>query len=188
MKEAGYEYSSIRGYGERRWRATLPRMRVLGLGERGLRQGQRYWLITESRPFRTELTLLEGEGGAAEGRTLAVFSFPEEAREFLEAQTPGETTHRRCIREVPPGELLSMMSSPLHRVERIALDPPPELAPYCAIPSEMVERRVDSAELSRKAVLELVTLTRAQFVDLALEKLYREPEQTAAVPKGETIV
>lgn len=166
--------------GSRSRRLSRPRMRVLDLGERALRVERRYWLITESQPFGTEPMLLKSHGPeqGEEAETLAVFSYPEEAREFIVSDADSEAVHRRRVRETHPGELLSMLSSPLRNIERVALDPPPELALYCMAPSSAAEIRVDSADLSRRRLLDLVTLTRAQFVELALEKLYAEPGLT----------
>lgn len=166
--------------GSRSRRLSRPRMRVLDLGERALRAERRYWLITESRSFGTEPMLLKSHGPeqGEEAETLAVFSYPEEAREFIVSDAASGAGHRRRVRETHPGELLSMLSSPLRNVERVALDPPPELAPYCIAPSSTTEARLDAADLSRRRLLDLVTLTRAQFVELALEKLYAEPGRT----------
>jgi hypothetical protein len=79
--------------------------------------------------------------------TLPVFSFEEEAKLFLRFGTPG-TGWR--IRETTAGELISVLYGPCANVEKVALDPPPEVA--------------------GKALICLVSLSRKDFVRVLINK------------------
>lgn len=56
--------------------------------------------------------------------TLPVFSFEEEARMFLEG---GASKCGWRVRRTSPGELTSVLFDPCANVERVALDPVPEM-------------------------------------------------------------
>ncbi len=95
------------------------------------------WLIARHQNNRMEvLGIKPGDGGA-----LPVFSFEEEAELFLRLEAP-ETGWR--VRRTTAGELISVLYGVCAGVEKVALDPPPEIA--------------------GKAMLDLVSLSRKDFV------------------------
>ena len=69
------------------------------------------------------LTLRLGDGTEA----LAVFSFEEETRKFLDHR-PGASREGWKARQTWPGELASVLLGPCSATKRVALDPPPEAA------------------------------------------------------------
>jgi hypothetical protein len=79
------------------------------------------WLIAGHRTgWMDVLTINPGDG-----ETLPVFSFEEEAELFLRFGTSG-TGWR--VRETTAGELTSVLYGPCAGVEKVALDPSPEIA------------------------------------------------------------
>lgn len=120
-----------------------------------------YWLITECGAHRVEVLTIEPPdttrfpGGQ---KVLPVFSFREEAEEFLELLRKERFRQGRFsvaapgggwrIRETTRGELLSLLRGACASVGRILLDPLPEI----------------DAEL----VVELVGVSRESFMDSLL--------------------
>ncbi len=80
-----------------------------------------YWLIVkrESRQLDVLTTNLFGTGEA-----LPVFSFEEEARMFLEHRALRRPWR---VRKTTAGELISVLFGPCAAVERVALDPLPDV-------------------------------------------------------------
>ena len=113
----------------------------------GRQPGPPYWLIARNENSRLEVlaTCFAGEVDA-----LPVFSHEEEAEMFLrlwEVEFDGWQA-----RESTAGELISVLYGPCASVERVALDPLPEM---------LVERTVGLVSLSRKRFVDLV-LSREQ--------------------------
>lgn len=80
---------------------------------------KRYWIIVKygSSPIEALVTNL-----TAREKALAVFSFEEEARMFLQYRA---LKGRWKVRETTAGELISILLGPCALVERVALDPLP---------------------------------------------------------------
>jgi hypothetical protein len=95
------------------------------------------------------------------GETLPVFSFEEEAELFLRLEVPG-TSWR--VRESTAGELISILYGSCASVEKVALDPPPEIA--------------------GKAVLDLVSLSRKDFLRTLMDKEGRVGAETGSASGG----
>ncbi|MCA1728993.1 MAG: hypothetical protein LC751_06180 [Actinobacteria bacterium] len=79
------------------------------------------WLITKQHLGRLEV-LTTNLGGNWEA--LPVFSFEEEAEMFLRLGARGAGWRAR---EVTAGELISVLYGPCAHVEKVTLDPPPEI-------------------------------------------------------------
>jgi hypothetical protein len=85
---------------------------------------QRYWVIAKDVKDglgRPDLLTVDLDGT---GQALPVFSFEEEAEMFLCLQT---TEDGREVRETTPGQLVSILDGPCADVERVILDPLPEI-------------------------------------------------------------
>ena len=107
--------------------------------------GSSYWLVARNENGRLEV-LATGLAGAEEA--VPIFSHEEEAEMFLRLWEVGFDGWQ--VRESSTGELISVLSGPCASVERVALDPLPEM---------LVERTVG-----------LVSLSRERFVDLVLSR------------------
>jgi hypothetical protein len=80
-----------------------------------------YWLIAERRNNRIEvLTILTG----GKQETLPVFSSREEAERIVRFEGVSDGWR---VRESGAGELVSVLSGPCAGVEKVALDPSPEM-------------------------------------------------------------
>ena len=85
---------------------------------------QRYWVIAkDAKDGFGQLELLTVDLGGT-GEALPVFSFEEEAEMFLWLQT---TEDGREVRGTTPGQLVSILYGPCADVERVILDPLPEI-------------------------------------------------------------
>ena len=85
---------------------------------------QRYWVIAKDAKDgfgRPDLLTVDLDGT---GQALPVFSFEEEAETFLWLQT---TEDGREVRETTPEQLVSILCGPCADVERVMLDPLPEI-------------------------------------------------------------
>jgi hypothetical protein len=116
--------------------------------------GSAYWLIARNENGRLEVL---ATGLAGTEKAMPVFSHEEEAELFLGLWEVGFEDWQ--ARESSAGELISVLYGPCASVERVALDPLPEM---------LVERTVG-----------LVSLSRERFVDLVLSR-----EQPLARRKG----
>lgn len=120
----------------------------------GRAPGSAYWLIAKNENGRLEV-LATRLAGAEEA--LPVFSHEEEAEMFFRLWEVGSDGWQ--VRESTAGELISVLYGPCASVERVALDPLPEM---------LVEWTFG-----------LVSLSRKRFVDLVLSR-----EQPLARKKG----
>lgn len=84
-----------------------------------------YWLITRHDHRQMEVLTI-GRGGK---EVLPVFSFDEEAREFLQSVEEEEWSARRT----GAGELISVLYGPCAGVKRVALDPSSEIADLVSV-------------------------------------------------------
>jgi hypothetical protein len=84
--------------------------------------GRTHWLIAKHGVSGMDvLTIHPGDGTEA----LAVFTFEEQARDFLDARF-GASGEGWEARQTWPGELASVLCGPCSAAKRVALDPPPE--------------------------------------------------------------
>ena len=100
-----------------------------------------YWLLAEKRNNRIEVLTLRTGG---EQETLPVFSSEQEAEIFLRF---GGVTGGWRARESSGGELVSVLCGPCTRVEKVALDPSPEM---------VVEGTVGLVSLLRESFMNLI--------------------------------
>ena len=112
----------------------------------GRQPGSPYWLIARNENGWLEVLATGPLAGAKEA--LPVFSHREEAEMFLRLWEVGFDGWQ--ARESTPGELISVLYGPCASVERVALDPLPEM---------VAQRTVG-----------LVSLSRERFVDLVLSR------------------
>src|SRR5918995_2428136 len=88
---------------------------------------QRYWVIAKDAKDapdgfgKPDLLTVDLDGA---GEALPIFSFEEEAEMFLWLQT---TEDGREVREITPGQLVSILYGPCTDVGRVMLDPLPEI-------------------------------------------------------------
>ncbi len=86
------------------------------------RRRPRWWLIAKTEYGRVEfLTMAHDEDG---GETLPVFGYEEEADMFLWLEV---SSHGWRTRESSAGELISVLYGPCKGVEKVVLDPLPQL-------------------------------------------------------------
>jgi hypothetical protein len=84
--------------------------------------GRTHWLIAKHGVSGMDvLTIHPGDGTEA----LAVFTFEEQARDFLDARF-GASGEGWEARQTWPGELASVLCGPCSAAKRVAFDPPPE--------------------------------------------------------------
>jgi hypothetical protein len=99
---------------------------------------QRYWVIAkDANDGFGQLDLLTVDLDGTE-EALPVFSFEEEAEMFLWLQT---TEDGREVREITPGQLVSILYGPCADVGRVMLDPLPEIGARMQISLLGMERR-----------------------------------------------
>jgi len=82
---------------------------------------QRYWVIAKDGFGQPDLLTVDLDGT---GEALPVFSFEEEAEMFLWLQTTEDGWE---VREITPGQLVSILYGPCADVGRVVLDPLPEI-------------------------------------------------------------
>ena len=104
-----------------------------------------YWLIAEKRNNRLEALTIRTDD---EQKTLPVFSSEEEAEIFLRF---GGVTGGWRARGSSAGELLTVLSGPCTGVEKVALDPSPEM---------VVEGTVGLVSLLRESFMNLIIARR----------------------------
>jgi hypothetical protein len=84
--------------------------------------GRTHWLIAKHGVSGMGvLTIHPGDGAEA----LAVFTFEEQARDFLDSRF-GASGEGWEARQTWPGELASVLCGPCSAAKRVTLDPPPE--------------------------------------------------------------
>jgi len=99
---------------------------------------QRYWVIAKDAKDRfgqLDLLAVDLEGA---GEALAVFSFEEEAEMFLWLK---RTEDGREVKEITPGQLVSILYGPCADVGRVVLDPLPEIGASMQIRPSSMDRR-----------------------------------------------
>jgi hypothetical protein len=121
--------------------------------------GSAYWLIARNENSRLEVLATHLAGSAS---SLPVFSHEEEAEMFLRLWEV--RFHGWQVRESTAGELVSVLCGPCASVERVALDPLPEM---------VLERTVG-----------LVSLSRKRFVDLVLSREQRQHKEKPSLRVG----
>jgi hypothetical protein len=84
--------------------------------------GRTHWLIAKHGVSGLEVLTIHLGGGA---EVLAVFTFEEEARVFLDARF-GASDEGWEARQTWPGELASVLCGPCSAAKEVALNPPPE--------------------------------------------------------------
>lgn len=108
-----------------------------------------FWLVMRHRSAQVEVLAAELTSGKL---VLPVFSFAEEAHLFLLLlggfDDNGLARDGWWVRRTEAGELISMLLGPCRGIERVALDPLPEVG------AELVNRLVS---LDRKSFLDLLT-------------------------------
>jgi hypothetical protein len=105
-----------------------------------------YWLIAEKRNNRIEVLTIRTDD---EQETLPVFSSEEEAKIILWF---GDMTGGWRARESSARELVSVLSGPCAGVEKVALNPSPEM---------VVEGTVRLVSLLRESFMNLITARRS---------------------------
>jgi hypothetical protein len=96
------------------------------------------WIITSYQNKRMEVLTIDPY---AEGDSLAVFSFEEEAEAFLGLLVDGEENWKGWRSEQKTvGELVSVLLGPCAGVERVALDPLPLPVGRAMLPLVSVNR------------------------------------------------
>lgn len=83
--------------------------------------GPTYWLIAKHENGRMHALVT---GTRSDDQVLPVFSFEEEARLFLWLENPGTGWRAR---ETTAGEIISVLHGPCLGVNKVALDPLPEI-------------------------------------------------------------
>ena len=84
--------------------------------------GRTHWLIAKHGVSGLDVLTIRLGGGA---EVLAVFTFEEEARVFLDSRF-GASGEGWEARQTWPGELASVLCGPCSAAKGVALDPPPE--------------------------------------------------------------
>jgi len=110
---------------------------------------QAFWIIASHAGGKTRVLVLIPR---RDNEVLPVFSSAEEAEAFLKL---GAFAGYRAA-EVGPEELVSRLSGPCKRVDRVALDPPPEA-------------------IFEGMVLDLVSMDRAEFVSVLARSAQKRP-------------
>ena len=110
------------------------------------------WLIVRRDNTRMKVLTISP---CCNRETLPVFSFKEEAEMFLRLTMPGKGWY---VRETTTGELISVLYGPCAGVERVALDPPPEIF--------------------GEAMTDLVSLRRERFVRVLIGKYEKILDRT----------
>ncbi len=108
----------------------------------GRQPGSSYWLLVRNENGGLEALVTDLAGGE---EALLVFSHEEEAEMFLRLGHAGFDVWQ--ARESTSGELISVLYGPCAGVERVALDPLPEM---------LTARTVELVSLSRERFLEFV--------------------------------
>jgi hypothetical protein len=110
---------------------------------------QSFWLIASHAGGKTRVLVLIPR---KDKKVLPIFSSAEEAGAFLKL---GAFAGYRAA-EIGPEELISRLSGPCKRVDRVALDPPPEA-------------------IFEGMVLDLVSMDRAEFASILAQSVQKLP-------------
>jgi hypothetical protein len=110
----------------------------------GPRRRPRWWLIAKNENRQVEfLTMAYDEDGE---ETLPVFGYEEEAEMFLWLEV---SSHGWRTRESSAGELISVLYGPCKGVEKVVLDPLPQL---------LAEKTVGLVSMERERFVDFITI------------------------------
>src|ERR671916_734043 len=82
-----------------------------------------YWLITMHAASKIDVLTVRVESS---GEALAIFSFEEEARMFLDLRLAA-SEEGWCVRQTSVGEIVSVLYGPCSDAKKVVLDPVPEV-------------------------------------------------------------
>jgi len=85
--------------------------------------GRWYWLITKHAASKIDVLTVRVDSG---GDALAIFSFEEEARMFLDLRL-AVSEEGWCVRQTSVGEVVSVLYGPCSDAKKVVLDPVPEV-------------------------------------------------------------
>ncbi len=85
--------------------------------------GRWYWLITKHATSKMDVLTVRVDGS---GEALAIFSFEEEARMFLDFRLAA-SEEGWCVRQTSVGEVVSVLCGPCSDAKKVVLDPVPEV-------------------------------------------------------------
>ncbi len=134
--------------------------------------GSTYWLIEKNRNDPTGVLTVGLAGGE---KALSVFSFREEAELFLRLGVPGGGW---WVRESGAGELVSVLSGPCANVEKVALDPLPEM---------VAEKTVGLVSLGRERFMDHITArgrSPGSAIQIGDRRCKKATEAEEATPTG----
>ena len=111
---------------------------------KGTRRRPRWWLIAKTENGRVEFltTARDCDGG----EILLVFGYEEEAEMFLWLEV---SSHGWRTRESSAGELISVLYGPCKGVEKVVLDPLPQL---------LAEKTVGLVSMERERFVDFITI------------------------------
>ncbi len=85
--------------------------------------GRWYWLITKHAASQIDVLTVRVDSS---GEALAIFSFEEEARMFLDFRLAA-SEEGWCVRQTSVGEVVSILYGPCSDAKKVVLDPVPEV-------------------------------------------------------------
>ena len=85
--------------------------------------GRWYWLITKHATSKMDVLTVRLD---CSGEALAIFSFEEEARMFLDFRLAA-SEEGWCVRQTSVGEVVSVLYGPCSDAKKVVLDPVPEV-------------------------------------------------------------
>ena len=85
--------------------------------------GRWYWLITKHAASKIDVLTVRVDSS---GEALAIFSFEEEAKMFLDLRLAASEEGWR-VRQTSVGEVVSVLYGPCSDTKKVALDPVPEV-------------------------------------------------------------
>ena len=85
--------------------------------------GRWYWLITKHAASKIDVLTIRVDSNK---EALAIFSFEEEARMFLDFRLAA-SEEGWCVRQTSMGEIVSVLYGPCSDAEEVVLDPVPEV-------------------------------------------------------------
>ena len=85
--------------------------------------GRWYWLITRHAASKMDVLTVRVDSS---GEAMAIFSFEEEARMFLDFRLAA-SQEGWCVRQTSVGEVVSVLCGPCSDAKKVVLDPVPEV-------------------------------------------------------------
>ena len=85
--------------------------------------GRWYWLITKHAASKIDVLTIRVDSNK---EALAIFSFEEEARMFLDFRLAA-SEEGWCVRQTSMGEVVSVLYGPCSDAKKVVLDPVPEV-------------------------------------------------------------